>query len=204
MILASASPRRADLLRAAGIAFDVGPVDVDERPHGRENPSEYVLRVATLKCDAARRQWPDRLVLAADTTVVVDDEIFGKPTGEADAARMLGRLSGRSHDVLTGLVLGSPRGQAREVSATTVTFSALSADDIAWYVRTGEPHGKAGAYAIQGLGSRFVTRIAGSYANVVGLPVDVVVRLVDSLGYRIPAASTVAVAQGGVRSYSGT
>jgi septum formation protein len=176
IILASASPRRADLLTAAGITFEVRAVEVDERPFDGETAVDYVARVAADKaraCPVAR----DVVVLAADTVVVVDGRILGKPADNADANRMLRLLSGRSHDVLTGVAVRHGGDVAVEADSTAVTFAPLSDTDIAWYVASGEPMDKAGAYAIQGLASRFVERVAGSYSNVVGLPVALVCRM---------------------------
>lgn len=181
LILASASPRRADLLRAAGFLFALRAVDVDERPIQGELPASHVLRLARAKAAAAARADADEEVLAADTIVVVDDIMLGKPTDDGDAARMLRQLSGRAHQVLTGV---AARRHDREVSAcesTTVEFSRLDEDEIAWYVASGEPRDKAGGYAVQGLASRFVTRIDGSYSNVVGLPVARVYRVLCDL-----------------------
>jgi septum formation protein len=168
------------LLAAAGILCDVDPVDVDEAPLAGEAPADYVRRVARLKVEAAAARHPRRLVLAADTTVVVDGEILGKPADDRDAARMLARLSGAAHQVLTAVALAGGGHLALEVESTTVWMDVLSVDDIAWYVSTGEPRDKAGAYAIQGLASRFIPRIEGSYTNVVGLPVATVARLLQS------------------------
>ena len=151
-------------------------MDVDERQTPGEPADCYVERVATLKADAAVAKFPGRVVVAADTGVVVDGEVFGKPADAADAARMLRRLSGRSHEVLTALaVVGHRRTTC--VESTRVWVDALSAEDIAWYVSSGEPVDKAGAYAIQGLASRFIPRIEGSYSNVVGLPIATFARL---------------------------
>jgi septum formation protein len=183
IVLASASPRRVELLRAADIACDVHPADVDESRNGDEAAADYVRRVAGLKADAAVVALPGRDILAADTAVVVDGEVFGKPADADDAARMLRRLSGRAHQVLTGVVI--VRGDARRlafVETTGVWFRPLRDADIRWYVASGEPMGKAGAYAIQGLASRFIPRIDGSYSNVVGLPVARVVDAMDELG----------------------
>ena len=177
LILASASPRRAELLRQAGIGFEVMPADVDEQVLPREAPEAYVRRVAESKAAAIAARAPRALVLGADTTVVVGKEILGKPVDEADARRMLQALSGRTHEVLTAVTLAGgaePAGLATRVATTAVEFAAMTGDEIDWYVATGEPMDKAGAYAIQGRASRFVTRIAGSYSNVVGLPVAVV------------------------------
>jgi septum formation protein len=180
LILASASPRRADLLAAAGIRFSTRPVEVDERPLDGELPPGYVLRVARDKARVGARSFDD-LVLAADTVVVIDGLILGKPTDDADAARMLRRLSGRIHQVLTGVALQRRDREVASVETTSVTFESLSMDEIDWYVASGEPRDKAGAYAVQGLASRFVTRIDGSYSNVVGLPVARVYRMVAEL-----------------------
>ena len=176
VILASASPRRADLLTAAGIAIEIRPVDVDERPFDGEAAADYVARVAadkTRACVAAE----DAVVLAADTVVVVDRRILGKPADDAAAAGMLRLLSGRVHEVLTGVAVRHGGEVAVAVESTAVTFSRLSDADVAWYVSSGEPRDKAGAYAVQGLASRFVERVDGSYSNVVGLPVALVCRM---------------------------
>lgn len=179
LILASASPRRADLLRAAGFEFEVGPSGVDETPADGEPADQYTLRVAR---DKARHvaEFPSSagaVVLAADTEVVIDCRILGKPVSSEDAGSMLRVLSGVAHDVLTAVVVRSPEREASEVVRTRVHFAPLSPQDIAWYVASGEPMGKAGAYAIQGLGARFVERIEGSWSGVVGLPIAAVHRL---------------------------
>jgi septum formation protein len=171
LLLASGSPRRAELLRAAGFDFDVHPADVDESLHPGETPDSYVRRVAEAKARAVREAAGDRAVLAADTVVVVRDRILGKPLDDGDAAAMLRRLSGRAHKVMTGLTLVRRERLDTRLAVTIVQFAALSDEEIAWYVASGEPFDKAGAYAVQGLASRFVTRIEGSYSNVVGLPV---------------------------------
>jgi septum formation protein len=177
LILASQSPRRAELLRNAGISFEVRPADVDERAHEGEEPFEYVRRLAREKALAVLAVAPEgAMVLGADTTVVVDGESLGKPTDAGDARRMLERLSGRIHHVTTAVCLAR-RGRNGAVMAevesevTEVEFSAMSAAEIAAYVASGEPMDKAGAYAIQGGASRWVPRIQGCYFNVVGLPV---------------------------------
>ena len=173
LVLASASPRRAELLRAAGFVFDVQPADVDERVRAGEAPAAYASRVADAKADAVIPSAGDRIVLAADTIVVIDGLILGKPVDGADAARMLRLLSGRRHQVLTAVTAARPgRIRLTCVESTDVEFLALNPDEIAWYVATGEPADKAGAYGVQGLASRFVVRIDGSYSNVVGLPVS--------------------------------
>ena len=183
LVLASASPRRAELLRATGIAFDVIPADVDETLRDGETPAAYVTRVAEAKARAIHHRAPDRVVLAADTTVVIDDHVLGKPEDADDARRMLGLLSGRSHDVVTGVTLIDTGGAVEtRLDTTAVEFAALSPDEIDWYVASGEPMDKAGAYAIQGLASRFVRRIDGSYSNVVGLPVALVYEMLRRTG----------------------
>jgi len=192
LILASASPRRAELLRAAGIAFDVLAADVDESVLPGEAPEAHVRRLAGAKVDAVRPRAGERPVLGADTVVVVDAEILGKPRDRDDAVRMLRLLSGRTHLVMTGVALsggadaqGSPPAPERpapEVAVTTVEFARLTEGEIDWYVASGEPADKAGAYAVQGLASRFVTRIDGSYSNVVGLPVALVYKLCKRAG----------------------
>ena len=179
LILASASPRRADLLRAAGMAFDVMPAGVDETLVPGETPHAHVRRLAEAKARAVSSRAGDRPVLAADTVVVVEGEVLGKPVNDADAARMLRRLSARTHQVMTGVCLSGVAAEAgrdvrTEVAVTVVEFAGLSEAEIAWYVESGEPADKAGAYAIQGLASRFVARIDGSYSNVVGLPVALI------------------------------
>jgi septum formation protein len=181
LVLASRSPRRADLLRAAGYEFEVAPADIDERRHDGEPPSAYVARLAEEKAAMVGRRAPDAIVLGADTIVVIDGVALGKPSDDADAGTMLRRLSGRRHDVLTGVALQAVGRGCHEVARTQVDLRVLSAAEIAWYVGSGEPDGKAGAYAIQGRASRFVTRIDGSYSNVVGLPIAVVDRLLRTL-----------------------
>jgi septum formation protein len=184
LILASASPRRADLLREAGIDADVQPADVNEEVEPGEVPEEYVRRVAESKGRAVSRASPGRHVLAADTAVVVDGRILGKPSGPDDSARMLQVLSGRTHLVISAVCLMKDSRPVvdTEVEVTVVEFAELSPAEIAWYVASGESMDKAGGYGIQGLASRFVTRIAGSYSNVVGLPTAVVYRMCTRAG----------------------
>jgi septum formation protein len=182
LILASASPRRAELLRAAGIPFEVSSVQIDERFRNAEAPETAVARLARSKAEAVAGLHKDAVVLAADTTVVVGGEALGKPVNAADASRMLRLLSGRGHDVLTGVCLCLDGRTLVYVERTVVRVARLSEEDIAWYVATGEPHDKAGAYAIQGLGSRFIEAIEGSYSNVVGLPISSVYERLKDLG----------------------
>jgi septum formation protein len=182
LVLASASPRRRELLEAAGFAFDVDVADVDETPASNEAPSTYVLRVARAKADAVSPRHPDRPVVAADTAVVIGESILGKPADRTDAVRMLARLSGGTHTVLTGVAVKHAGRMHAEVEQTTVWMSTLTPDEIEAYVSSGEPLDKAGAYAIQGLASRFIPRIEGSYTNVVGLPVAALVQLLRRAG----------------------
>jgi septum formation protein len=184
LILASASPRRADLLREAGIDVDVQPATVDEDVAPHERPDAYVRRIAEAKGLAISRMARGRFVLAADTAVVVDGEILGKPSSREDAARMLRMLSDRSHQVISGVCLlkDAVPTVATVVEVSTVEFARLSPAEIDWYVASGESMDKAGGYGIQGLASRFVTRIHGSYSNVVGLPIAVVYRMCIEAG----------------------
>ena len=183
IVLASRSPRRAELLAAAGISFDVLAADIDETPHANEAPAAYVERLAIEKARAVLALLNGQpeglsprnvLVLGADTTVVIDGLILGKPEDDAQATDMLRRLRGRVHDVFTGVAVVGESGVRSAVERTRVWFDAMTDEDISWYVASGEPADRAGAYAIQGLASRFIPRIEGSYTNVVGLPVAVV------------------------------
>ena len=179
LILASASPRRAELLTAAGFAFEIAPADVDEVPQRGETPDLYTRRVALDKARhaAAAHAGSDVTVLAADTEVVHEGKVLGKPADEADAARMLRLLSGRTHEVLTAVVLIAGELERSVVERTLVHFTSLSDAEIEWYVASGEPMGKAGGYGIQGRGARFIDRIEGAWSTVVGLPVHAVHRL---------------------------
>ena len=174
LILASRSPRRSELLTAAGISFEVLAADIDETPLPNESPKAYVERLAIEKATAVLRLRPNARVLGADTTVTIDGEILAKPENPADATRMLRLLSGRVHDVHTGVAVVRASGCTSAVDTTRVWFEPMTDEDIAWYVASGEPVDRAGAYAIQGLASRFIGRIEGSYSNVVGLPVALV------------------------------
>jgi septum formation protein len=190
IVLASASPRRQELLRNAGIPFTVCPANIPEIPSAGESPRDCAERLAREKARAVLLQQPGKFVLGADTIVVVDGEILGKPRDEADAMRMLRLLSGRTHQVITGVCLVGPSletgNQKLETGfedtrseTTLVTMTALTDDDIHSYVATGEPMDKAGAYAIQGMASRWIPRIDGDYFNVVGLPVALVHRMLQ-------------------------
>ncbi len=177
LILASASPRRSELLRNAAIPFSVDPAHVREEPLPQETPLAYAQRLARDKAVATFGRHPDDIVLGADTVVVVDQHLLEKPVNAQDAARMLRLLSGRQHQVITGVSVIAGGFQRTEAEVTQVYFSKLSDEEIAAYVRSGEPMDKAGAYGIQGIASRWIGRIEGCYFNVVGLPVERVYRL---------------------------
>jgi septum formation protein len=173
ILLASASPRRSELLRQLGIAHEVRPVDIDESVRPGEAPSAYVLRLAEAKAEALWRRLEARErrpVLAADTTVALEGEIFGKPGSLAEARTMLGRLAGRTHEVHTAVAVLHADGSAARVSSSSVTFRRLTPDEIDWYWGTGEPADKAGGYAVQGRAAAFISHIAGSYSGIMGLP----------------------------------
>ena len=177
LVLASASPRRQELLRNAGIPFEAQPAHIAEDILPGEGAKECAERLAREKALAVARQRPHDCVLGADTVVVVDGQLLGKPFDAADAAHMLRMLSGREHQVITGVCL-AVSGQSLVASETTfVTVSEITDKDIADYVASGEPMDKAGAYAIQGIASRWISRIEGDYSNVVGLPVALVFRM---------------------------
>ena len=183
LILASGSPRRRRLLAELGLDFEVRPVELDESTQDGEDPTSYVERLAQLKATAAARA--DELVLAADTTVVIDGGLLGKPADPEEARAMLRRLADRQHRVLTGVAVYDVGTEHLEAAteSSLVRISPLSEADIDWYVATGEPLDKAGAYAIQGLGSLFVESVEGNYSNVVGLPLPLTRRLVARVGY---------------------
>jgi septum formation protein len=182
LVLASASPRRQELLRNAGIPFEVQPAYIAEDPLPGEAAKVYAERLAREKALSVAGQRPHDCVLGADTVVVVDGQILGKPSDAADAARMLRLLSGREHQVITGvcLVVGGQWSVASET--TSVTMSEISEKEITGYVASGEPMDKAGGYAIQGIASRWIPRIEGDYSNVVGLPVAAVWRMLRQAG----------------------
>jgi septum formation protein len=193
LVLASASPRRQELLRSAGIPFEVQPANIAEDPLPGESAKACAERLARAKALAVARQRPHDVVLGADTVVVVDGQLLGKPSDAADAARMLHMLSGREHQVITGvcLVVG---GQSTVASETTsVTMSEISEREITGYVASGEPMDKAGAYAIQGIASRWIPRIEGDYCNVVGLPVALVWRMLGEISsqFSVPGSQRI-------------
>jgi len=185
LVLASASPRRRDLLAGLQLDFEVRSAEIDESALTDELPEDHVLRLARAKAQAVAR--PGELVLAADTVVVLEGRILGKPADPAEAQQMLSSLTGREHDVYTGVALFEPDRDTL-VSATDrseVRIAALDKDEISWYVSTGEPLDKAGSYAIQGLGALFVESIVGNYTNVVGLPLPLTRSLFRQLSYDI-------------------
>ena len=191
IVLASASPRRQELLRNAGISFTVQPADIDEAPLAGESAPECAQRLAREKAVAVFRSHSKSYVLGADTVVAVDDLVLGKPGDAEDAARMLRLLSGRTHAVITGVCVVEPGARGQRLGAgntvvasstTLVTMCAISEDEIREYIATGEPMDKAGAYAIQGRASRWIPRIEGDYSNVVGLPVALVYAMLRERG----------------------
>lgn len=182
LILASASPRRRELLAQAGYAFEVEAADVDESPRQGEPPAAYVLRLAEEKALAVLSKHTDQtdlIVLGADTTVVLDGKILGKPADAADAREMLRRLSGRTHQVLTGIAAATRAGISTAVESTDVTFSEIPEAELDAYCATSEPLDKAGAYGIQGYAARWIPRIDGCYFNVMGLPIARTVTLIE-------------------------
>jgi septum formation protein len=196
LILASASPRRRELLTQAGFSFQVESIPVNEDPRPNEDPVHLVKRLAREKADAVFNAPPKTpasadddplLVLGADTIVVCDHEILNKPVDDADAARMLHLLAGRTHQVITGVCLISPLGVEVAAETTRVTMLTLSDEEILAYVATREPMDKAGAYAIQGHASRWIPRIVGCYFNVVGLPVALVNTMIESARHKLAA-----------------
>jgi septum formation protein len=185
IILASSSPRRADLLTTLGVSFELVPSNINERPHQDEAPADYIIRLARAKVIDAARKRDSGLVIGADTIVVLDGRILGKPRDEDEAISMLKQLSGRWHAVMTGLALydAATRREVADYDKTLVRFAQLTDKEIEWYVKTGEPMDKAGSYAIQERGAIFVEEIAGNYHNVVGLPVTLLYRLSKRMGY---------------------
>ena len=179
LALASASPRRQELLRNASIPFEVQPSNIPEDPLPGERPIDCAERLAREKALAVARQRPQDTVLGADTVVVIDNQILGKPTGASDAARMLRLLSGCEHQVITGVCVVVNGKVSVASESTKVTMSEITEAEINDYVATGEPLDKAGAYAIQGIASRWIPRIEGDYSNVVGLPVALVYRILQ-------------------------
>ena len=180
LVLASASPRRAELLRLLGVAFEIRPADVDEAPRPGEPPADLAERLAREKALATAATGGPALVVAADTVVVLDGALLGKPRDRAEAALFVGRLAGRTHEVMTGLAVRAIPEETldSEVVRSRVTFAPMRREEIAWYAESGEGLDKAGAYALQGIGAVFVQGVEGSYTNVIGLPME---RLYPSL-----------------------
>lgn len=170
IVLASRSPRRSELLARLGVTIEIVPADIDESPHLNEDPVAYVERLAREKARAVAAKFSERTVLAADTTIDVDGRILGQPIDESDMRRMLRELSGRTHRVHTGVAVVSPAREDAVVVTSLVTFHPLTDETLEWYISTGEPWGKAGSYAIQGLGGTLVATTRGSMSNVIGLP----------------------------------
>jgi len=184
LILASKSPRRSELLKQVGLGFDVIPSRIEENHLKGESPRKHVLRLAEAKALDVGNQYPDRWVVAADTIVYADHSILGKPKDPEEARRMLRRLSGKEHWVLTGFSvhhLAKGKGD-REAVQTAVKVKRLTQNEMAWYIQTGEPFDKAGGYAIQGIGSFMIESIKGSYSNVVGLPICELIQMLSRLG----------------------
>jgi septum formation protein len=184
ILLASSSPRRRELLGSIGVKFDVLPSNIPEVREENESADQYVSRLSREKADAIASQHPDRWVLAADTTVLLGEELLEKPVDGPDAERMLVALAGQIHTVYTGVTLENRNQGYRDTTLTEsrVRMLPLSAEDIAWYVKTGEPLDKAGAYAVQGIGSMFIESVHGSFTNVVGLPLATVFLMLRRAG----------------------
>lgn len=189
--LASVSPRRQELLAQIGVPHVITGAHIDESVHPGERPHDYVQRMARIKAQTVREQDLSLPVLAADTTVVLDGTVFGKPADRADALRMLGLLSGRTHEVLTAVALASAEGLEMRMSVSSVRFRTLTADEISAYWETGEPRDKAGAYAVQGLGAVFIESLTGSYSGVMGLPLFETSELLRAAG--VPSWCTMGV-----------
>ena len=187
IILASGSPRRADLLTKIGVEFELEPSQVQERPHLDEAPPDYIIRIARAKVVSVARKHESGLIIGADTIVVYDGRLLGKPEDEEDARRMLRLLSGKWHAVMTGIALydAATWREVADYDKTLVRFAQMTEREIEWYVKGGEPMDKAGAYGIQGVGGLFVEEIAGNYYNVVGLPLPLLYRLARRLGYSL-------------------
>ncbi len=184
LILASASPRREELLFLAGIPFQVIPGEVDEGMVGDESPEEHVLRLSEEKAASVAGLYPDAWVLGADTVVIIDGEVLGKPARREEARVMMHKLSGRTHRVITGFTLlkATAKTRVRKAVTSTVTFREMTAEEMEWYIKTEEPYDKAGGYAVQGRAALFIRKISGSHTNVIGLPICEVVEALLELG----------------------
>ena len=182
LVLASSSPRRTELLNRAGWPHEVMVAGIDESVKLQEEPAVYVQRLARSKAEAVAERLEQGIVLGADTTVVIADQILGQPIDEADAKRMLDLLNGKWHDVLTGVAVVRVGGESRVAHETTrVRFAEMSESEIDWYIASGEPFGKAGAYGIQGKASLFIEEIEGDYFNIMGLPIRLVYKLAEKI-----------------------
>ena len=184
-VLASASPRRRELLSGIGLAFDIDKPDIEESPIRGETASDYVRRLAGEKARTVLQRQSNRLILAADTTVVIDGDILEKPKSKDEGVEMLQRLSGTRHQVMTGVAIINDDRESSFVSTSYVIFRALAEDEILWYWNTGEPRDKAGGYGLQGAGGAFIEAINGSYSNVIGLPLAETVSLLRSFGVKV-------------------
>ena len=187
LVLASRSPRRLELLAQLGVDPVVDPADIDETPHAREDALAYVERMAREKAVVVARRHPDGVVLAADTTIDVDGRILGQPRDESEARAMLRLLSGRTHRVHTGVCVQRGPGDVQSIVVTSlVTFHPVTDETLEWYIGTGEWQGKAGSYAVQGLGGTLVDGVRGSFSSVVGLPLRETAELLGLQGLRLP------------------
>ena len=184
-VLASASPRRRELLSGIGLAFDIDKPDIEESPIRGETASDYVRRLAGEKARTVLQRQSNRLILAADTTVVIDGDILEKPNSKDEGVEMLQRLSGTRHQVMTGVSIINDDRESSFVSTSYVIFRALAEDEILWYWNTGEPRDKAGGYGLQGAGGAFIEAINGSYSNVIGLPLAETVSSLRSFGVKV-------------------
>jgi septum formation protein len=184
LILASASPRREELLSCAGISFQVIPSEVSEGIIGEESPEEHVLRLSEAKAASVAELYPDAWVLGADTVVIIDGEVLGKPTRREEARVMMHKLSGRTHRVITGFTIlkATTKAGVRKAVTSAVTFRVMTAEEMEWYIETEEPYDKAGGYAVQGRAALFIREISGSHSNVIGLPICEVVEALREVG----------------------
>jgi septum formation protein len=205
-ILASQSPRRRELLASIGLQFDVMPSDVPEVHQAGESPEEYVARLSRDKAAAIAAKHPDSWIIAADTTVLLGEELLEKPVDDEDAKRMLSTIAGKTHIVYSGVTLqNAARGwRDTRVAESEVRVLPLDERDIAWYVSTGEPLDKAGAYAVQGIGAMFIDSIHGSYTNVVGLPLALLFQMLRRAGVDLMRESGVGSRESEMRSGAGT
>lgn len=184
LILASASPRREELLSLAGISFRVIPSEVNEGMVGDESPEGHVLRLSEEKAASVAGMYPDAWVLGADTVVIINGEVLGKPTRREEARVMMHKLSGRTHRVITGFTLlkATTKARVRKAVTSAVTFREMTAEEMEWYIETEEPYDKAGGYAVQGRAALFIRAISGSHTNVIGLPICEVVEALREVG----------------------